>query len=67
MRKGLGEIAVREAFPTATIVRPPPMFGGADRLLNPMAAARFYFTSASLRANTVRPAYVNPMIPMQPF
>jgi len=51
----------------ATIVRPPPMFGGADRLLNPMAAARFYFTSASLRTNIVRPAYVNLMVLLQPF
>ena len=31
-----GEKAVRDAFPEATIVRPGPMFGGEDWLLNDM-------------------------------
>ena len=32
-----GERAVRDAFPEATIVRPGPMFGAEDWLLNDMA------------------------------
>jgi len=56
--KGQGEIAVREAFPEATIVRPPPMFGTEDRFLNPLAAPRFYFASAPLEKPTFNPAYV---------
>jgi NADH dehydrogenase (ubiquinone) 1 alpha subcomplex subunit 9 len=56
--QGLGELAVREAFPSATIVRPPPMFGVEDRLLNALAAPRFYWHTASLEKPTMRPAYV---------
>lgn len=32
-----GEVAVREAFPDATIARPGPLFGGEDWLLNAVA------------------------------
>jgi NADH dehydrogenase (ubiquinone) 1 alpha subcomplex subunit 9 len=36
--KAAGEDAVRAAFPTATVVRPAPMFGQEDRLLRSWAA-----------------------------
>jgi NADH dehydrogenase (ubiquinone) 1 alpha subcomplex subunit 9 len=58
MCQGLGEIAVRSVFPSATIVRPPPMFGGEDRLLNALAAPRFYWTSTPLDTPTMKPVYV---------
>jgi hypothetical protein len=45
-------------FPSATIVRPPPMFGAEDRLLNPLGAPRFYWSSSSLDKPTFKPAYV---------
>jgi uncharacterized protein YbjT (DUF2867 family) len=35
--KGLGEIAVREAFPAATILRPSIVFGREDRFVNRFA------------------------------
>lgn len=40
--KAEGEIAVKEAFPDATIVRPAAMFGYEDRLLNSMASTFMY-------------------------
>uniref|UniRef100_A0A7S3JY87 RmlD-like substrate binding domain-containing protein n=1 Tax=Aureoumbra lagunensis TaxID=44058 RepID=A0A7S3JY87_9STRA len=38
-----GELAVREAFPEAIIIRPTPMFGHEDRLLNWVAQSAGYF------------------------
>jgi len=35
--KGLGEEAVREAFPSATILRPSTVFGGEDQFVNRFA------------------------------
>jgi NADH dehydrogenase (ubiquinone) 1 alpha subcomplex subunit 9 len=35
--KAQGEDAVRQAFPDATIVRPSPLYGHEDKLLNSMA------------------------------
>lgn len=43
--KGLGEKAAREIFPETTIVRPAPMFGWEDNLLNKFAGERNIFTS----------------------
>jgi len=36
--KGVGETAVREAFPAATIVRPGPMYGHEDKFLTNMSS-----------------------------
>lgn len=41
--KGLGEKVVREAYPDVTIVRPAPLFGREDRLLNILADVRNFF------------------------
>ena len=38
------------------------MFGTEDRLLNALAAPRFYFTSSPLETPTFRPAYVSPLV-----
>lgn len=43
--QGLGEEIARSIFPETTIVRPAPMFGWEDRLLNRLAATRNLFTS----------------------
>jgi NADH dehydrogenase (ubiquinone) 1 alpha subcomplex subunit 9 len=37
--KARGEDAVRDAFPDATIVRPGPLYGYEDKLLNSIASA----------------------------
>lgn len=41
--KAEGDEAVKEAFPDATIVRPGPMFGHEDRLLNKMVTRPWQF------------------------
>ena len=52
-----GEVAVREAFPEATIVRPAPMFGGEDWLLNAIASFPSTFRLNGGQTRT-RPAHV---------
>jgi NADH dehydrogenase (ubiquinone) 1 alpha subcomplex subunit 9 len=47
-----GELAVREAFPGATIARPGPLFGGEDWLLNAIACESV--RTGSIRAETRR-------------
>jgi len=44
--KAAGEIAVREAFPTATIVRPGPLFGHEDKFLTNMPGMFPFLPSA---------------------
>jgi NADH dehydrogenase (ubiquinone) 1 alpha subcomplex subunit 9 len=46
--KARGEQAVRSIFPETTIVRPAPLFGWEDRLLNLLASAGNLFTSNAL-------------------
>ena len=49
--KAAGEAAVREVFPSSTIVRPGPMFGHEDKFLTNMpcmTTLRFCFTVPSL-------------------
>jgi NADH dehydrogenase (ubiquinone) 1 alpha subcomplex subunit 9 len=41
----MGEEAVKAVFPEAIVVRPGPMFGQEDKLLNNMACT-YRFTSA---------------------
>lgn len=36
------------------------MFGAEDRLVNALAAPRFYYTSSPLETPIIRPAYVSP-------
>lgn len=43
--KAAGEEAVREIIPDATIVRPGPIYGGQDRLLQPMAMRNVYLAA----------------------
>ncbi|KAL9070709.1 MAG: hypothetical protein Q9157_005715 [Trypethelium eluteriae] len=43
--KARGEEVARNVFPETTIVRPAPMFGFEDRLLNKLASASNLFTS----------------------
>lgn len=47
--KGIGEEVVRSIFPETTIVRPAPMFGFEDRLLNRLAANKRRFTSNHMK------------------
>lgn len=52
-----GEVAVREAFPEATIARPGPLFGGEDWLLNAIASYPTLFHLNNGQTRT-RPAHV---------
>ncbi|KAF2399910.1 NADH-ubiquinone oxidoreductase 40 kDa subunit, mitochondrial [Trichodelitschia bisporula] len=47
--KGLGEEAVRRIFPETTIVRPAPLFGYEDKLLNTLAGVSNLFTSNGMQ------------------
>lgn len=54
--KAEGEEAVREAFPDATIVRPGPLFGHEDKLLNSIATKpRFWRVNG--QETTMRPVH----------
>jgi len=55
--KGLGELAVREVIPDATIVRPSVMYGNGDKFLNKIASATRLF-SANHNKETLRPVSV---------
>ncbi|KAF2278267.1 NAD(P)-binding protein [Westerdykella ornata] len=55
--KGLGERVAREIYPETTIVRPAPMFGFEDRLLNRLANAANVITSNHLQ-EVIRPVHV---------
>src|SRR3954454_23705631 len=57
--KGEGELAVRKAFPKATIVRPSLVFGPEDDLTNRFAAmARLPFLPVIAAARKFQPVYV---------
>ncbi|OCL12473.1 NADH-ubiquinone oxidoreductase-like protein 40 kDa subunit [Glonium stellatum] len=43
--KAYGEEAVRSIYPETTIVRPAPMYGSEDRLLNALAGQKNFITS----------------------
>ncbi|ORY15900.1 NADH-ubiquinone oxidoreductase-like protein 40 kDa subunit [Clohesyomyces aquaticus] len=55
--KARGEQVAREIYPETTIVRPAPMFGFEDRLLNTLAGATNVITSNSLEQR-FRPVHV---------
>lgn len=46
--KGIGEQIARNIYPETTIVRPAPMFGFEDRLLNRLAGNKRHFTSNNM-------------------
>jgi uncharacterized protein YbjT (DUF2867 family) len=57
--KGEGELAVRKAYPKATIVRPSLVFGPEDNLTNRFAAmARLPFLPVIAAARKFQPVYV---------
>ncbi|MEO7364829.1 MAG: sugar nucleotide-binding protein, partial [Sphingomicrobium sp.] len=57
--KGEGELAVRTAFPTATILRPSLVFGAEDRLTNRFAGlARLPFLPVIAAQRRFQPVYV---------
>lgn len=57
--KGQGEAAVREAFPTATIIRPSLVFGPEDQLTNRFASmARLPFLPVLAGQRRFQPVYV---------
>lgn len=57
--KGLGEQAVRDAFPTATIIRPSVVFGAEDQFTNRFASmARLPFLPVIAPATRFQPVFV---------
>lgn len=57
--KGLGEHAVRDAFPTATIIRPSVVFGAEDQFTNRFASmARLPFLPVIAPAIRFQPVFV---------
>jgi len=61
--KALGEEAVREAFPGATILRPATLFGDEDKFLNRIAKLSttlpFYLMSSDAATTKQQPVYMN--------
>lgn len=56
--KALGESVVRDIYPETTIVRPAPMYGYEDRLLNKLAAPSGFMTSNTSLSQTSWPVHV---------